>query len=264
MIPYIGGKSALASWIIENFPKDFQQKVYCEVFGGGGWVLFKKDESYLEIYNDLNKNLVNLFKVIRDDYKKFEHKCQWSLHSREMYMEARQRLKDDKFLNNLERAMHYAIIKAQGFSGKEDSWGYAVTINKVFSGRWLPFLKRLQAINARLKRVQIECLEYEKCIEKYDAKNTLFYLDPPYVGVEHYYNLNDVYFGADDHIKLAEIIKKIDGKFVLSYYENKLIRKLYKDYRIIKKHTSKSSAGIIKTSKIRTRPKAVELLIMNY
>ena len=122
MIPYIGGKSYLASWIIENFPKDFQQKVYCEVFGGGGWVLFKKDESYLEIYNDLNKNLVNLFKVIRDEYPEFSYKAEWSLHSRDMYMEARQRIKDDKFLNDLERALHYAIDRVQSFSG-QGGWG---------------------------------------------------------------------------------------------------------------------------------------------
>ena len=111
MIPYIGGKCALANWIISNFPNDYQQKTYCEVFGGGGWVLFKKDESFLEVYNDLNKNLVNLFKIIRDDYQNFEHKCQWSLHSREMYTEARNKLKDDKFLNDIERALHYAITK---------------------------------------------------------------------------------------------------------------------------------------------------------
>lgn len=85
MIPYIGGKSYLANWIISQFPKGYEQLSYCEVFGGGGWVLFKKETSNIETYNDLNKNLVNLFRIIRDNYKAFEHRAEWSLHSREMY-----------------------------------------------------------------------------------------------------------------------------------------------------------------------------------
>lgn len=105
MLPYIGGKSYLAGWIISNFPKDYQKLSYCEVFGGGGWVLFKKEQSHLETYNDLNKNLVNLFRVIRDNYPQFEHKAQWSLHSREMYQEARIKLRDDKFLDEVEKAI---------------------------------------------------------------------------------------------------------------------------------------------------------------
>lgn len=87
----MGGKSALSRWIIDNFPEDFEKRTYVEVFGGGGWVLFKKEPSYVEVYNDLNSHLVNLFKTIRDNYPEFEHKAEWSLHSREMYNEARER-----------------------------------------------------------------------------------------------------------------------------------------------------------------------------
>ena len=60
MLSYIGGKSFLSRWIISNFPENYQSMTYCEPFGGGGWVLFKKDESSVEIYNDLNSDLVNL------------------------------------------------------------------------------------------------------------------------------------------------------------------------------------------------------------
>ena len=73
MIPYFGGKSYTARWIISNFPKDYKDLTYCEVFGGGGWVLFKKKPSAVEIYNDLNRELVNLFLVIRDHHKEFAH-----------------------------------------------------------------------------------------------------------------------------------------------------------------------------------------------
>jgi len=265
MIPYIGGKSYLASWIISKFPDNYREMSYCEVFGGGGWVLFKKDLSHIETYNDLNKHLVNLFRVIRDNYEEFAHRAQWSLHSREMYDEARKKLADDKFLNDVEKAMDYAICKQQTFDAHiYNNWGYAVLSKKIYSGRWLPFVKRLEIINVRLKKVQIECLDFERVIDKYDRKETLFYLDPPYVGTEHYYKAQGVDFTADDHKRLASILKKIKGKFVLSYYKNDLIKRLYKGFNISVKRASKHSSGVTRNSKTKVRPKATEWLITNY
>lgn len=265
MLPYIGGKSYLASWIISKFPKNYRELSYCEVFGGGGWVLFKKDQSNVETYNDLNKNLVNLFRVIRDNYPEFEHRAQWSLHSREMYDEARKKLADDKFLSDVEKAMHYAVIKSQTFSAQNSpSWGYGVISPKLYSGKWLPFLKRLSLINARLKRVQIECLDFERLIAKYDREDTLFYLDPPYVDVEFYYNVAGVEFQKKDHERLASILKQIKGKFVLSYYKHPLIKSLYKGHKIESKIASKHSAGITINSKTKVKPKSTEWLITNY
>lgn len=265
MIPYIGGKSYLANWIISNFPEDYTKLSYCEVFGGGGWVLFKKEPSFLETYNDLNKDLVNLFRVIRDNFPEFEHRAQWSLHSREMYKEAIAKLKDDKFVSQIEKAMYYASLRVQTFSGgNSQSWGYALTSDKVISGKWLPFVKRLSIINARLKKVQIECLDFEKVIDKYDSKNTLFYVDPPYVGVEHYYTTSGVEFAGKDHERLASLLKNIKGRFVLSYYEHELVRKLYKRFHIITKDAVKHSCGVVRNRVKKDKPKSIELLIKNY
>lgn len=265
MIPYIGGKSAMAGWIISNFPVDYQKLTYCEVFGGGGWVLFKKDISYVEIYNDLNKDLVNLFRTIRDNYPEFAHRAEWSLHSREMFKEAIEKLKEDKFISEVERAMHFVIYRAQTFAGgNSKSWGYAITADKIASGKWLPFVKRIEYINARLKRTQIECLDFEKLIKKYDTPSTLFYVDPPYVDAEFYYDTEEVHFTYEDHARLADLLKNIKGRFALSYYENPYVRKLYKGYNIIKKNGSKASCGCVRNRADKTKPKSIELLIRNY
>lgn len=263
MLPYIGGKSFLARWIINNFPTNYQQMQYVEVFGGGGWVLFKKEESFLETYNDLNSHLVNLFKIIRDNYSEFAQRAEWSLHSREMYLEAREKLKDDKFMSDMEKAMHYAIQKCQSFAGK-GGWAYAVTSDKITNGKWLPFLNRLSVINARLKKVQIECLDFGSVIEKYDGPNTLFYFDPPYVGVEHYYNAPGVKFEMKDHHRLNDYCRNLQGKFSMSYYENPVVRDLYKSFNVITKNTVKHSAGTTRQKKTPGKPKSVELLITNY
>ena len=265
MIPYIGGKSYLASWIISNFPEEYPALTYCEVFGGGGWVLFKKEPSYVEIYNDLNRDLVNLFTVIRDNYAEFSHRAEWSLHSREMFKEAIIKLKEDDFISSVEKAMYYALLRVQTFAGgNSKSWAYQITADKISSGKWLPFIRRLELINARLKRVQIECLDFGNIIERYDGKKTLFYLDPPYVEAEHYYNIQGVNFGSQDHERLAKLLKKIKGRFVLSYYEHPEVRKLYNGYKIITKDSVKHSCGIVKGRISKTKPKAIELLIKNY
>lgn len=263
MIPYIGGKSRISSWVIGNFPKEYEEMTYCEVFGGGGWVLFKKEKSRVEIYNDLNKDLVNLFKVIRDNYEEFHHRSEWVLHSREMYNEARERLKNDKFLNEIERGMNYAINRVQSFSG-QGGWGYEISANKESSGKWYPFLRRLEYINARLKKVQIECLDFEKVIKKYDRPGTIFYLDPPYLGTEYYYNQSGVKFKHEDHLRLFEVISSIKGKFLLSYYDNPTIKEMWKNYDMITRKTVKSSFGMSGKQKGSKRPEAVEMLIRNY
>lgn len=263
MIPYIGGKSQMSKLIIQNFPKDYEKTTYVEVFGGGGWVLFKKDPSFIEVYNDLNSTLVNLFKIIRDEYELFKHKAEWSLHSREMFEEALNKIKEDSFDCNIEKALAQAIKQIQSSSGNGDSWGYMVKAEKYASGKWLPFLRRIELINARLKKVEIENLDFEALINKYDRTSTLFYVDPPYVDTEFYYNKDDKYFTKSDHERLAKVLKSIKGKFVLSYYEHPLVLELYNGFRMIKKGTVKHSSGITVNSK-KERPKATELLIFNY
>lgn len=259
MIPYMGGKCTLARWIISNFPDDYQTMHYCEVFGGGGWVLFKKDRSYLETYNDKSEELINLFRIIRDNYNQFHYLTKWTFHSRSEYSVSKNKIQKPS-INKLARALYYAIHRSQSFSGNS-GFGYQVSVHKYTSGLWMPFVKRLPLIRERLEYVQIECLDFRKLIMKYDSNNTLFYLDPPYVDLEFYYT---ELFTRKDHEDLAKLLKQIKGKFVLSYYEHPLVRKLYKDFRIITKTTSKSSAVITKNARAKERPKGYELLIMNY
>lgn len=260
MIPYIGGKSKIANWVIAGFPENYSKLTYCEVFGGGGWVLFRKEPSFLEIYNDLNSDLVNLFRTIRDNYEVFAHKAEWTLHSREMYNEAVKELQGGR-PDETERAISFATHRIQSFAGTGHSWGYQIRAHSATSGQWLPFLKRMELISARLKKVQIECLDFTKVIEKYDTPDTLFYCDPPYVASEKYY---DVEFGHKEHLRLASLLKEIKGRFVLSYYENDLVRDLYGGFNITSKETVKSSKGCTRNSRERVRPGATELLITNF
>lgn len=263
MIPYIGGKNRIAKWIISHFPPNYQKMTYVEAFGGAGWVLFKKEPSLVEVYNDADELLVNLFIVLRDHFHEFRRRAHRTLHSRRLFQMALQQIKEGYFKDNIDKALCYAIIVTQSFGGNQNSWGYCISANTRKSSGigWLPFLKRLNRIRYRLSTVQIECFDFRKIISKYDTPNTLFYLDPPYVGKEHYYRTD---FTEKDHIELAELLKSIKGKFVLSYYPCELVEKLYKDFNWQTKEVSKPSYGITKYSKMRSRPRGTELLIKNF
>ena len=258
MIPYIGGKNNLSKWIISNFPKNYQELTYIEPFGGAGWVLFKKEKSVVEVYNDVNADLVNLFLQIRDNYKQFKRKALWTLNSRDMFKIAKAKFKHRKFEDDVDRAVQYAIIRVQSFSGSGNSWGYSKTDKRA---RWKSFVKRIIKIRKRLETVQIENLDFRQIIEKYDSKTSLFYIDPPYIGKEHYYEAS---FTEKDHTELAKMLQQIKGKFVLSYYPHPLVDKYYKNFNIQTKQVSKSSYGITVNSKQKIRPKGTELLIKNF
>jgi DNA adenine methylase len=263
MFPYIGGKSRLAKWVISHFPPDYTKMTYVEAFGGAGWILFKKEPSLVEVYNDNDELLVNLFIVLRDHFQEFKRRAKRTLHSRRLFQMAFQQIREGYFKDNIDKALCYAIIATQSFGGNQNSWGYCISANTRKSGGigWLPFLKRLNQIRYRLSTVQIECLDFRKVIEKYDTPNTLFYLDPPYVQKEHYYRMG---FTEKDHRDLAEILKNIKGKFVLSYYPCDLVEELYKGFNWYTKEVSKSSYGVTGYSRMRSRPRGTELLIKNF
>lgn len=258
MIPYMGGKSTIAQWIIDHFPVDYVNSLYVEVFGGAGWVLFKKQPSVNDVYNDAFHNIVNLFKVIRDRYPQFRHKVKWTLHSRRMFNDARLIL-GQKNVKDVDRALAYLIVKLQSFSATETSYGYGLEAKN--RNKWAGTMARIEQIRERLQKVNIESLDFEKLIDKYDTERTVFYLDPPYIDKEHYYH---VPFTLSDHERLAAALKCIKGRFLLSYYPHHHVARLYRNFNVISRDSIKSSCGVTRLSKTRTRPKSTELLIMNY
>lgn len=220
--------------------------------------MFRKAPSMKGVYNDLHQELVNLFLVIRDQLKPFKHKVRWTMHSRVMFDLAKMEKKNPR-LRDVDRALNYLTVKIQSFASKETA--YRTAINNLCRSEWSFINDRIERIRDRMLNVNIECLDFEKLIEKYDTPKTLFYIDPPYVGKEFYYH---VPFGMKDHARLASILKSIKGKFALSYYPCEFVASAYKRFRKITRQTVKSSCGITRVFVRKTRPKANELLIMNY
>lgn len=247
-ISWIGGKKLLRNIILENFPTEGTYNRYIEVFGGAGWVLFSKDRhAKFEVYNDINSNLVNLFKCVKYHHKALQEELEYVLMSREQFFDAKAQL-DVKGFTDIQKAARFYILIKESFGSQLTSFGV--------KNRNLDNAKEyLKDVSTRLNNVVIENRDFEHLIDTYDKKDTLFYLDPPYIGTEKYYTEK---FEDLDHKRLRDKLHDIEGKFLVSYNDHELVRELYSDFNIVEVDRANN---LIKGE---NKPRYKELLIKNY
>ncbi|WP_198672585.1 DNA adenine methylase, partial [Helicobacter burdigaliensis] len=151
--------------------------------------------------------------------------------------------------NQLERAAFYFYLIQNSFGAKKESFAMSKTRAK-------KLYRDFSVYSKRLKGVSIENKDFTYILKNYDNDGALFYLDPPYVGTEDYYQ-NTGGFGLKEHKLLNELLKNIKGKFMLSYNDCKLVRELYKDFNIKELRVSYSLSA-------KDRKEQKELLVMNF
>jgi len=236
-LPYIGGKRAIAKRIIEIFP---EHTTYVEAFCGGAQVLFHKEPSKSEVINDLDYEVVNFFRVCQQHYEELLRYLRWVLTSRTWFDLLENT--DPATLTDIQRAARYLYLLKNDYAGLVRHHVYTISITQPpgFNPERLP--ESIAEAHARLARVQIESLPYEKILAKYDRPTTLFYLDPPYYARKLYrYNL-----AHDDFVAMAERLKGLKGKFVLSLNDLPQVRAIFAKFRVREiemAYTSQKKAG---------------------
>ena len=250
-LSYLGGKSLLAGKIITKIP---EHTCYCEVFAGAAWLLFRKEESKVEIINDINTDLITLYRVIKNHLEEFVRYLKWILVARDEF----DRFKAEKpeTLTDIQRAVRFYYLLKCGYASRIKNPTLSISTMRRSNFNLLRIEEELSIAHLRLARVYIENMPYERLVERFDKTHTFFYIDPPYYGCEDYYG--DGIFSRDDFKKLRDILKNIQGKFIMSINDIELIRKLFKEFYIEKANTTYSVAGAHKKKKVS------ELLIMNY
>jgi len=222
-IHWFGGKQMMVGKLLELVP---EHHTYCEVFGGGGSLLISKEPSPVEVYNDLDSDLVNFFRVIRDPalFPDFYNRAWLSPYSREEYYFCRDHLNDDP--NPTERARRFFVLARFSFGGEFGQFGHNVTASRtgmaMIVSAYRNVLYLLPLIADRLSLAEIECRDFRELIPIYDTENTFFYLDPPYVPSTRRAGGYKHELSAEDHIELVEMLKGIKGKAMLSGYPNDL------------------------------------------
>lgn len=221
---WLGGKSQLARTIIEMMP---EHKHYCEVFGGAGWVLFKKSASTLETINDVNGDLINLYRVFKYHPDALEKEFEMQLLSREEF--ERLKAENSKSLTDIQRAARFYYLLRTCFGAKIAEPNYFSHVERKPHLKLGDELKSvLSNIHQRLQKVNIENRNFDVLISKMDRPDTLFYLDPPYYNCENYYG-KDIFSRADFE-KLRDLLKNIQGKFILSLNDVPEVRKLFEGF----------------------------------
>jgi DNA adenine methylase len=230
ILRYFGGKFKLADWIIEHFPK---HKVYTEAFGGAASVLMRKDRCFAEIYNDLDGEVVNVFRVLQapEKARELERLIYLTPFAREEYELAFQPTD-----NEVEQARR-SIIKtflSHGSDSLVNKSGFRVNSNR--SGAhpakdWSNFPKYISEFTERLRGVAIESRDAIEVILQHDSPDTLHYIDPPYVHSTRSTQRGYLHEMTDsDHRKLASILNECAGKVVISGYPSLLYEELYSSW----------------------------------
>ena len=215
-LQYIGGKSMLVRSLLPLIPP---HKCYVEVFGGGAQLLFAKEPSRVEIYNDIDGRLVNLFLVVRDRGREFQDRLATLPYSRRVYREYKTH---EEIGDPLEDAVRFFYVVRGSFGGEYGTgWSYGTVKNN--AGIYFSTVSQLGLVSKRLENVQIEELDFRECIKRYDRPWTLFFCDPPYYGVKSYKYV----FSEKDHEDLAKLLRRVKGKWLLTYNDHPRIRHLY-------------------------------------
>ncbi|WP_455481252.1 DNA adenine methylase [Bartonella sp. B12(2025)] len=231
---YIGGKRRLAKTVVKII-EEIPHNVYAEPFIGMGGIFFRRKLiPAAEIINDRSGDVVNLFRVLQRHYQPFIDLLKFQISSREEF----QRLsrQDPKDLTDLERAVRFLYLQRLSFSGKVVKRTFCVETSR--GARFNPFKVEalLEPLYRRLAGVTIENTDWSDFMLRYDRPNTLFYLDPPYFGVEDYYGKG--LFKREDYQTMSALLAQLKGKFLLSLNDVPEIRKTFSQFHIKEVTTS--------------------------
>ncbi len=236
---WYGGKYSHLDWLLPLLPKTTH---YCEPFGGSAAVLLNREPAPVETYNDIDGQLVNFFRVLRDQKDELIQAIGLTPFSREEFHIAISN--DHEGVSDLERARRFFVRARQVRTGLAQTasvgrWAHCkLTSRAGMAGavsRWLGSVEHLPEIVQRLLRVQIENDQATDIIQRYDSPETLFYCDPPYPhdsrgdSKAYAYEMTD-----DEHRQLAGVLRSVKGKVALSGYDCTLMQQLYDDWNCIK------------------------------
>lgn len=221
-----------------------------------GGVFFRRTKKpKCEAINDINSEIVNMFRMVERFPDYLADMLKFKICSRAEFK--RMLATPPLLLTELERAVRYLYIQKNTFGGKVHGQAFGVDVGR--SGRLISekLIPQIQELYQRLAGVYIECLPYQEFITRYDRPDTLFYLDPPYWGSESFYGKD--FFSRADFDELANLLKEIKGKFIMSINDVPEIRRIFRAFYIMEVQTRYTIA----TKETGQSKQAKELLIGN-
>lgn len=255
-ISYYGGKQNLAAAIVSLIPK---HTLYCEPFIGGAAVFFAKKPSEIEVINDVNRELINFYRVAKEDFVSLEKEVRISLHSRDMHRKAKVIYQHPDMFSELKRAWAVWVLSTQSFSAMLDgTWGYDKSSNTTTQKIQHHKEGFTEMLAIRLQNCQIECADALYIIGSRDTADTFFYCDPPYFNSDcgHYNGYNQ-----QDYESLLYLLSRIKGKFLLSSYPSEILQR-YTEAQGWQKWSFRQKVSV--NAKGGNQKSKTEMLVANY
>jgi len=256
-ISYYGGKQNLVKTILPLFPK---HTLYAEPFVGGGALFWAKGKSEVEVINDTNRELINFYEIVQNEFVELEKMIRISLHSRSLHKDASVVYNNPHMFKRIKRAWAVWVLAAQSFASMLDaSWGY----DKIKGTTAQKVNRKRQAFTeeyaVRLQNVHIECTDAIRIINSRDFKDAFFYCDPPYYNSDcgHYDG-----YTIEDFEMLLKALSKIEGKFLMSSYPSDILKKYTNEFNWNTK-TIQQSVSIANSSG-KPQKKKIEVMTANF
>ena len=222
IIPWPGGKRRLLRHLLSEIP---DHTCYAEVFAGGAALLLAKAPSAAEVLNDLDGELVRLYRCVQHHLDELVRQFRWSLVSREMFRWTQ--LQRPETLTDIQRAARFYYMQRTAWGGKAAGRTFGISATSPPRLNLLRMEEDLSQAHIRLSRVTVEHLPWRQCIERYDRPGTLFFLDPPYWQTEGY----GIEFGREQYDELAATMRGLQGKAILTINDHPAMRQAFKGFR---------------------------------
>lgn len=255
-ISYYGGKQNLATKICSLIP---EHTLYAEPFLGGAAVFFGKQASEVEVLNDTNRELINFYRVVQNDFVGLEKEIRITLHSRDLHRKARVIYNNPDLFTEIKRAWAVWVLSTQSFSSQLDAtFGYDrssnTTTKKIINNKD----RFTEDMAIRLQNCQLESADALYIIQSRDAEHSFFYCDPPYFNSDcgHYDG-----YSEQDFENLLKRLSGIKGKFLLSSYPSPLLLRYTKAHAW---HMWSVEKSVSVNSKSGYLKRKVEVLTANY
>jgi DNA adenine methylase len=258
-----GGKYYLCSWIIENFPSNYQELTYVEPMCAGASVFLNKKPSKEEVINDLDKGIIYVFKALRDEPKEFIDRLKRIRYTERAFKMAQKRFIGE-FADYIDHAVNEYILHRMSRGGMKKAFAWSDRLRGGKPGdvnSWETMIEELPRLAERVKNTIILNKSVFEIFKAWDEEDTLWYLDPPYLPVTRADGAKEVYdneMSVDDHINLLHFAKSARGKVLISGYSSQLYNRTLKDWKCKKKNVANHSG------QGKTKERRLECLWMNY
>jgi DNA adenine methylase len=239
--PYVGGKRVLAKRLVERI-NAIPHSIYAEPFVGMGGVFFRRSmRPRKEVINDINTDVVLVFRWLQRHYQQVLDVLKWQICSRADF--ERLEATDPDRLTELERVARFLFLQRAGFGGKVVGQVYGISRSTGARFDLLKLGPMLEDVHERLCGVDIERLPYADFIRMYDTAETLFYIDPPYYGTEHYYGAG--LFTRDDFAALRSHLDGLQGRFILSINDHPAVREIFAGFEMEEVGLNYRAGGVV-------------------